>query len=259
MTFFPLPAFNDNYIWVYQNTEHNTIWVVDPGDASVVKQYCQEHKVTVAGILVTHHHWDHTDGVVALREAFDCPVYGPQSLAPDKVTHPVQEGDTVCIDDIELLAIATPGHTLDHLCYFAEPANQAPILLCGDTLFRGGCGRLFEGSAAQMLQAMTRLRTLPQNTSVYGTHEYTLANYRFALAVEPDNTDLVESERSAQALRQKHQPTLPSTIGVELQTNPFFRFDSGNVVAGAAQLLQEPTAEDLVSAFAQIRRAKDGF
>ncbi|MBM6551912.1 hydroxyacylglutathione hydrolase [Marinomonas ostreistagni] len=259
MTFFPLPALNDNYIWITENSEQKKIWAVDPGDASVVKDYCQNHGVTLAGIILTHHHWDHTDGVPELRNSYDCPVYGPESLAPDKVTVPVRQGDTITINQVELMAIATPGHTLDHLCYFGEPEHDAPILLCGDTLFRGGCGRLFEGSPAQMLNAMTRLRELPGDTRVYGTHEYTLANYRFAKAIDPDNQALEKADQDAQALRQDQQVTLPSTIALEVQTNPFFRFDVPHVIDHAAQLLNETPASDLVSAFAQIRRAKDGF
>lgn len=259
MTFFPLPAFNDNYIWVTQDTAQKQIWVVDPGDPTVVENYCSEQGVTLASILITHHHWDHTDGVIPLKERFDCPVYGPETLAPQKVSHPLKEGDSVTINGIELLVIATPGHTLDHLCYFGEPDNAAPILLCGDTLFRGGCGRLFEGSAAQMLHAMTRLRELPHHTEVYGTHEYTLSNYRFALAIDPSNKALQSADAQAHSLREQGKETLPSTIALEIQSNPFFRFDVEAVVSGSAQLLNESPASDLIGAFAQIRRAKDGF
>lgn len=259
MTFFPLPALNDNYIWITENSEQKKVWAVDPGDAAVVRQYCEDHERHLAGIIVTHHHWDHTDGVAALCQHFHCPVFGPENLAPSMVTNPLREGDTFTINGVELWVIATPGHTLDHLCYIGEPADTDPFLLCGDTLFRGGCGRLFEGTAAQMLSAMTRLRELPGNTKVYGTHEYTLANYRFAKAVDPDNSDLHESDRQAEQLRQQNQATLPSTIAVERQTNPFLRFDEPTVVLHAAQLLNETPAADMVSAFAQIRRAKDGF
>lgn len=259
MTFIPLPAFNDNYIWVTQATSQQTIWAVDPGDAKVVIEYCQSQQLKLAGILVTHHHKDHTGGVAELTQRYQCPVYGPVSLAPQVVTHPVQQGDEVSVADNTFLVLETPGHTLDHLCYFAESQDSKPLLLCGDTLFRGGCGRLFEGSPAQMLSAMTKLRSLPADTLVFGTHEYTLANYRFAAAIDPNNTKLVEAIKEAESLREEDAPTLPSTIALEIETNPFMRFDRKEVVEGAAKLLKEDMALDAVNSFAQIRRAKDGF
>ncbi len=259
MTFFPLPAFNDNYIWITKDDAQKTIWAVDPGDAQVVLDHCRNHEVTLAGILITHHHKDHIGGVAELKAQFSCPVYGPESLSPALVTHPLRQGDCLTVQQTEFMVLETPGHTLDHLCYFAEPAQQDPILLCGDTLFRGGCGRLFEGTPAQMLNAMARLRELPQNTQVYGTHEYTLANYRFALAIDGSNQALIHANNEAQELRDQKRPTLPSSIALETQTNPFMRFDWQEVVAGAAALLNEQPAQDLINGFAQIRRAKDGF
>ncbi|SBS30314.1 Hydroxyacylglutathione hydrolase [Marinomonas aquimarina] len=259
MTFFPLPAFNDNYIWITNDATQKTIWAVDPGDAQVVLDYCQNQHVTLAGILLTHHHKDHTGGVPELSARFNCPVYGPASLSPELVTHPLTQGDSVMVGQTEFMVLETPGHTLDHLCYFAEAEQQDPILLCGDTLFRGGCGRLFEGSPAQMLNAMTRLRELPQNTQVYCTHEYTLANYRFALAIDGHNAALIAANNEAQALRDQNIPTIPSSIALETQTNPFMRFDWQEVVVGAAALLNEQPAQDLINGFAQIRRAKDAF
>lgn len=259
MTFFPLPAFNDNYIWITKDSAQKTIWAVDPGDAQVVLDYCHAEQVSLAGILITHHHKDHTGGVEALKATFACPVYGPEHLSPNLVTHPLRQGESVTVHNQEFLVLETPGHTLDHLCYFAESKPQTPLLLCGDTLFRGGCGRLFEGSPAQMLNAMTRLRELPQNTLVFGTHEYTLANYNFALAIDPNNTALIQANQEAQTLRANNQPTLPSSIALETRTNPFMRFDWQEVVTGAAKLLNDPPAQDLINGFAQIRRAKDGF
>ncbi|RDL43183.1 hydroxyacylglutathione hydrolase [Marinomonas piezotolerans] len=258
MTFIPLPAFNDNYIWITHNREQKHIWVVDPGDAEVVDSYCKQNACRVAGILITHHHKDHIGGVKTLVDNYDCEVFGPRHLAPEVISRPLEEGDCVTVDGEELLVLATPGHTLDHLCYVGQ-SSDTPFILCGDTLFRGGCGRLFEGSPAQMLQSLTRLRQLPGDTLVYGTHEYTLANYRFARAIDPDNVALQNSEQQAARLRANHTPTLPSTIAVEQQTNPFLRFDVASVVRGAAELLGEAPASDLIGAFAQIRRAKDGF
>ncbi|MBJ7549623.1 hydroxyacylglutathione hydrolase [Marinomonas ostreistagni] len=259
MTFFPLAAFNDNYIWITLDTAKKSIWAVDPGDAKVVLDYCHSQKVTLEGILVTHHHKDHTGGIQELVQHFECPVYGPESLAPHLVSKPIRQGEEILVHGTAFLVLETPGHTLDHLCYFAEPSTSKQLLLCGDTLFRGGCGRLFEGSPAQMLSSMMKLRSLPPETLVYGTHEYTLSNYRFALAIDPNNSALIEADKTATALRDNETPTLPSTIALEQQTNPFMRFDREEVVAGAAALLNEPMAMDTINSFAQIRRAKDGF
>lgn len=259
MTFFPIPAFNDNYIWAIHGHNDSQIWVVDPGSAEAVMSYCTANQVSVVGILITHHHKDHTGGVNDLVSTYNCPVYGPESLTSSCVTHAIRQGDSVSVHNLDFLVLETPGHTLDHLCYFAQPDTETAYLFCGDTLFKGGCGRLFEGTPAQMLNAMTRLRELPNFTQVFATHEYTLANYRFARTIDPSNTTLIEAERQAQRLREDNQPTLPSSIGLESQTNPFMRFDNLDVVKGAAKVLNEPPAEDLITAFAQIRRAKDGF
>lgn len=259
MTFFPLPSLKDNYIWISKDKDQSKIWVVDPGDENVVLDYCRSNKVTVVGILITHYHWDHTDGVAAIVQQYKCPVYGPSALYPKIVTHPLKEGDSLTVNETEFTVLETPGHTLDHICYFGETPASDPILLCGDTLFRGGCGRLLGGDHAQLLNAMTRIRELPRNTDIYCSHEYTLANYRFASSLEPDNEILQQANLYAKKTRELNQPTLPTTLELELQTNPFLRFDIPDVISNAAKQLNEAPALDLVGAFAQIRRAKDSF
>ncbi|MCQ3830549.1 hydroxyacylglutathione hydrolase [Microbulbifer elongatus] len=251
ITIRPIPAFNDNYIWhLQQNGEH---WVVDPGDAAPVMRALQGERLS--GILLTHHHFDHTGGVPALTRTFDCPVYGPATI--EGVTHPLSDGADVNLMGNPCTVMAVPGHTLDHIAVLMEDGRER-YLFCGDTLFAGGCGRLFEGTPGQMHQSLARLAALPPHTRVYCTHEYTLANLAFALAVEPDNQQLVERQRAAAALRERDEPTLPSTIALERTTNPFLRTDQPSVRARAHQQGAPDTA-DAVEIFATLRQWKDVF
>jgi len=257
MTILPLPAFNDNYIWVILQESKDLVWAVDPGDADVVLHYLTRQKKKLAGILVTHHHPDHTGGVQQLKEQFNCPVYGPRQLQP-LITHPVKDNDSVQVFEYTFYAMETPAHTLDHVCYFSDNENT-PILFSGDTLFRGGCGRLMEGTANQMLVAMNRLKTLPKKTKVYCTHEYTLSNYQFALSLEPDNAALLSTMEDCKALREQNTPTLPSTIGLELECNSFMRTDIRALVEQAAKQINEAISNDPNQQFSQVRRAKDAY
>ncbi|BFM47876.1 hydroxyacylglutathione hydrolase [Marinomonas sp. THO17] len=256
MTIFPLPAFQDNYIWILRDNDTSQIWAVDPGDAKVVLQYCQKNNQTLAGIIITHHHKDHTGGVAELKDSFKCPVYGPAHLT-HLITQPLKEDDQVTIFNRQFRVLETPGHTLDHLCYFSN--QPEPILFSGDTLFRGGCGRIMEGTATQMLAAMNKIAELPDDTLIYCTHEYTLANYRFALSLEPQNESLLEANLTCQTLRQQDQETLPSNLALEKKTNPFLRSQIESVKSQAAQQLSETIADLPSDAFGQVRRAKDSF
>lgn len=256
MTILPLPAFQDNYIWIIQDKDSSHVWAVDPGSAKVVKQYCDEHQKTLVGILITHHHYDHTGGIAELKQQTHCQVYGPAHLT-ELVTHPVIEGDYIKIFTEDYRVIATPGHTLDHLCYFSE--QQTPILFSGDTLFKGGCGRIMEGTPAQMLEAMKKISELPDNTLIYCTHEYTLANYRFALSLDPLNKALLESNIASEEKRSSNQPTIPTDLNLEKKTNPFLQTHNEAIKTHAAQQLKENPATDSVAAFSQVRRAKDSF
>jgi hydroxyacylglutathione hydrolase len=256
MTFFPLPAFQDNYIWIIQDKDSSGIWAVDPGDANVVLDYCHLNNKTLAGILITHHHKDHTGGVAELKQYSNCSVYGPKHLV-NLVTHPVDDGDIIRVFSQTFSVIATPGHTLDHLCYFS--AQEPPILLSGDTLFKGGCGRIMEGTPEQMFTAMTKISVLPDHTLIYGTHEYTLANYRFALSLEPNNSALLDANHASQKQRANNEPTLPTTLSLEKKTNPFLRSHIETLKIQAAQQLNEIPAVNPVAAFSQVRRAKDSF
>lgn len=261
MILFPLPAFEDNYIWIIEDKDSSNIWAVDPGSADVVLRYCNAHNKKLVGILITHHHNDHTGGVAELKKYSKCPVYGPQHLV-SLVTRPMSEGDEIQIFSRKFQVIETPAHTLDHLCYFseAEPLTQdKPVLFSGDTLFKGGCGRIMEGTPELMLIAMSKISALPDDTLIYCTHEYTLANYRFALSLEPENTDLIESNEVSKQQREDNIPTLPSKLSLEKKTNPFLRIHHPSVKNQAAQQLKEVIAKDLISTFSQVRRAKDSF
>lgn len=255
ITITPIAAFSDNYIWHLQRGgEH---WVVDPGDARPVIAALGPHPL--AGILITHHHLDHTGGVAALAERYHCPVYGPASIPG--VTHPLAHGDRRELLGLSLSVLDVPGHTLDHIALLlhegGEPDPQLH-LFCGDTLFAGGCGRLFEGSASQMATSLARLAALPPSTLVYCAHEYTQANLRFAQAVEPDNPALTARMARVAALRAAGEPSLPSTIGEELATNPFLRCAIPEVRERA---IQRGAAEnsDETAIFACLRQWKDNF
>lgn len=254
----PIEAFNDNYIWVL--SDQQKAWVVDPGDAVPVEHYLQDHQLLLEGVLITHHHPDHTGGVASLSQNRpDLTIYGPLNPNIQRLTDRLQDSQSVSILGKSFRVIATPGHTLDHICYFCEEfAAGEPALLSGDTLFAGGCGRLFEGTAAQMHSSLQTLAQLPTNTNIYCAHEYTLANLEFALAVEPDNSDLISRMDLARQARQQRQPTVPSRLIDELLSNPFLRVHQPNVVKCATQRLESIQSTD-TEIFASIRSWKDHF
>lgn len=255
-----VPAFADNYLWLFHSPDQQRAWAVDPGDAAPIEAALQAHDLTLAGILVTHHHPDHTAGIPALLENHPVPVYGPAGDSVPTVTHPLKDGDSVTLDHgLSFQVLTVPGHTLDHIAYFQQtPASEAPALFCGDTLFAGGCGRLFEGTPAQMHASLNRLAALPNATRVFCAHEYTLANLAFAKAVEPDNARLLERIEAAEATRAAGQPTVPTTLALEKSTNPFMRCHEPGIQRSAeAHSRQALTAETAV--FAAVRAWKDSF
>lgn len=251
----PLPAFTDNYIWTLQNGTH--AWVVDPGDAQPVLAWLQDQGLQLQGILITHHHADHTGGVQALQGATGAPAYGPAGEAlPDGVQR-LTAGDRVDVLGQTFRVLAVPGHTAGHVAYYTDSWGGVPLLFCGDTLFSGGCGRLFEGTPAQMLASLDQLAALPGETRVCCTHEYTLSNLRFARTVEPHNTTLQQYQVWCEQQRALGQPTLPSHLAQERAINPFLRVREPSV--GHAVQQQDAAAIDDVSTFAALRRWKDGF
>lgn len=255
MTITALPAFADNYLWLLDNGREAL--VVDPGDASPVFEALRSAGLRLAAILVTHHHADHTGGVAALRDATGAQVFGPaRETIPEPLTA-INGGDTVNALGYDWQVIDVPGHTAGHIAYFCPNVESAPLLFCGDTLFSGGCGRLFEGTPAQMLASLDTLSALPDDTRVCCAHEYTLSNLRFARAVEPGNDDLARYEQECIALREQGLPTLPANLANERHINPFLR-SREPTVRRAAQLRQ-PTARDDAAVFGALREWKNNF
>jgi len=255
MKLIPLPAFTDNYIWMLHDGRKAV--VVDPGDAQPVWDALASHGLQLSAILVTHHHPDHVGGVDALRNGTGAVVFGP---ARERIPEPVQRlqgGDHCDVMGLRFEVLDVPGHTAGHIAYWCADLDGAPLLFCGDTLFSGGCGRLFEGTPAQMLASLDALAALPGATRVCCTHEYTMSNLRFARAVEPHNAALQAYFAHCEALRLRDQPTLPSTLAQELQINPFLRTREPAVMAAARAF--DSQADDETRVFAAIRQWKNEF
>lgn len=252
----PIPAFQDNYFWLIENGEET--WIVDPGDASPVLKTLKTRERELTGILITHHHPDHIGGVAGLLHP-GLQIIGPQKSRYELVNRAVSEGDTVRICGVEFNVMEVPGHTLNHLAYYAEPENQAPVLFCGDTLFAAGCGRLFEGTPEQMYQSLSRLQQLPGNTQVYCAHEYTQANLAFAQSVEPGNREIMVRMEEVAALRAQGIPSIPTNIQLENAVNPFLRTASPEIVSSAMKNASLKTSPDQVDVFRKLRKMKDLF
>ena len=219
MQLVPLPAFADNYIWVLHD-EREAV-VVDPGDAQVVSAWLASQSLRLAHIVVTHHHADHTGGVADLQTAHNATVWAPPTECLQLAAQRVADGQTLNLLGQCWHVMSVPGHTAGHVAYHCE--GSPGLLFCGDTLFSGGCGRLFEGTPTQMWTSLQRLAALPEDTLVCAAHEYTLANLRFAQTVEPTNADLTRWMHTCQQRREAGQPTLPTTVGTEKAINPFLR------------------------------------
>ena len=252
-----IPAFKDNYIWLLRKGASAV--VVDPGDARPVLDLFEREGLTLTSILITHHHADHQGGVARLLENYAAPVFGPAAESITAITRPLFGGETIRLEslDLELQVLAVPGHTLGHLAYFGSGC-----LFCGDTLFTGGCGRLFEGTPAQMHDSLTRLAALPEQTAVFCAHEYTETNLRFALAVEPRNRRLRERVDEVAVARAKGWATVPSTLALERATNPFLRCQEAEVVATAksrAALNNQAFSGDPLAVFSVLREWRNSF
>lgn len=261
MELIALPALSDNYIWMLH--DGRAAMVVDPGDARPVVDALEAWSLELVGILVTHHHPDHTAGLATLASRLSSQyahaVYGPAYGDIDHVRTRLSAGDRVSLLNLSWEVLYLPGHTLDHIGFFTSGAGHLsqPVVFCGDTLFSAGCGRLFEGTPAQLYASLQQLARLPSLTKVCCTHEYTLSNLKFAMTVEPGNTRMQDHQQHCLALRAAGQPTLPTSIGLELEINPFLRCEQPAIVASAQHHRSGPV--DPVSVFATLRDWKNNF
>lgn len=249
-------AFKDNYIWlIHAPGDRDLVVAVDPGQDAPVRAELAEHGLTLGAILATHHHHDHVGGIAGLRQQDEVPVFGPRNENIPGCDAPVGGGDTVRLESLGLTfrVLDIPGHTAGHIAFVGHGA-----LFCGDTLFSAGCGRLFEGTPAQMVRSLASLAALPDDTRVYCGHEYTQANLRFALTVEPDNEAARDYSNRVAELRARAQCTLPSTMGLEKDVNPFLRCDQESIRAAVATRTGDP-ADDIIATFAGLRAWKDQF
>lgn len=251
MQIIPLLAFRDNYIWLVRDGSRAV--VVDPGDAAPVLAYLASEGLTLDAILITHHHSDHIGGVAGLLARTSVPVHGPARENIPGMTNPVSEGDVVTVLGKSFRVLDIPGHTAGHVGYYG-----APVLFCGDTLFAAGCGRIFEGTPAQLFASLEKLASLPGDTQVYCTHEYTLSNLAFAAVVEPDNAAISKRIAHSKALRENNIPTVPFRLAGELDSNPFLRTRESAAIrqaeSRAGRALGTP-----VDVFAALREWKNSF
>lgn len=246
-----IPAFQDNYIWVLVDDDCRCA-IVDPGESAPVLRAIKENDWQPEAILLTHHHNDHTGGVPELRAHFPhLVVYGPAEAQDKGITHVVEEGENILIREWEFSVFATPGHTLGHLCFYSKP-----YLFCGDTLFSGGCGRLFEGTPAQMYQSLQKINALPDDTVICCAHEYTLGNMKFSVSLLPEDRAIQDYYHKVKELRAKNQKTLPVILKNERQINLFLRTDDIDLIN---KINQETNLQQPEQRFAWLRSKKDNF
>ncbi|OGT49143.1 MAG: hydroxyacylglutathione hydrolase [Gammaproteobacteria bacterium RIFCSPHIGHO2_12_FULL_41_15] len=250
-----IPALHDNYIWAIVHAKSRCALVIDPGEAEPVLHWLKDQQLQLIAILITHHHWDHTNGIPDLLQTYPVPVYAPAKDTVTHCTHPVKEGDTVSLPKMALCfnVLKIPGHTLGHIAY-----QEKLWVFTGDTLFTGGCGRLFEGTPDQLYHSLDKLAHLSPKIRVYCGHEYTVNNLSFALQVEPNNFNLKRRAAEAERTRANGFPTVPSTLGLELRTNPFLRCHLPEIQRAVEMYCGQPLA-DTVAVFAALRRWKDEF
>lgn len=253
-----IPAFEDNYLWLIE--DETETWIVDPGDGQAVQKVLNEKSRCLDGILITHHHHDHVGGLELLiqKAQKQLPVFGPTLFKHPLVNHPVSEGDKIQVCGMDIVVMDVPGHTRNHVAYYREPKDRPPILFCGDTLFAGGCGRIFDGTAQDLYWSLQRFKSLPPETIFYCAHEYTEDNLRYAKAADPFNDDLDDRITEIKKLRTQALATVPSTIEEELKTNCFLRTSEPSVVKFVrSNGAENATTEEEV--FVALRDIKTNF
>ena len=251
---FAIPDFTDNYIWALRKEKQ--LVVVDPGDPNAVQDILLKETLDLIAILITHWHPDHTGGLLELSKEKAIPVYGPKGGHIEGITNELGENDQITILGNTFKVFETPGHTLDHISYFSDQEN--PILFCGDTLFSGGCGRLFEGTPTQMYNSLSKFSSLPEETKVFCTHEYTLSNLNFAVEVEPTNKELLKYYEEVSNKRNNDEITLPSNMKLEKNINPFLR-SSESSIKKSAEKYSSKSNLDNIETLSVIRSWKDNF
>ena len=251
----PINAFNDNYIWLIQTNEGNTL--VDPGDSKPIISTIDKLGITIDDILITHHHFDHVGGLESLKPLIKGSVIGPKNNVIDFLDKHVGEGDVIESIGLQFSVFEVPGHTLDHIAFYSETEKE--VLFCGDTIFSGGCGRVFEGTFEQMNHSLEKLMNLPSKTEIYCAHEYTLSNLQFALMAEPDNVDLKEYELNSKNKRERNIPTIPTTLGQELQINPFLRVAETSLREAISDKLDHSNITSNAEVFGFLRSWKDSL
>ena len=251
----PIPSLSDNYIWLIINDSEATVAIVDPGSSTDPISYIEQMNLRPLAILVTHHHWDHVNGIEKLVHRYSIPVYGPATESIPYLTTPLRDSDSFLLPELKQSfdVMDISGHTAGHIGYLTGDK-----LFCGDTLFSAGCGRLFEGTAAQLHASIRRISQLPDCTIIYCSHEYTLDNLRFAQAVEPDNAAIQSRREEVESLRNNNLPSLPVTLEMEKRYNPFLRTDRGNVMKAVAQHSGQKI-DNSEDCFRYLRMWKDGF
>jgi len=251
----PLTALKDNYIWILINKINQCVAIVDPSEHEPVLKYIESRNLNPIAILITHHHWDHVGGIAGLTKKYNVPVYTPEKEFVEGSTNPVCEGDVISLPKLglEINILDVPGHTSGAIAYYTEK-----MVFSGDTLFTGGCGRLFEGSPTQMYSSLSKIKKLPTKTLIYCGHEYTIPNLQFAAAVEIDNKTIQRRLDLAQKTRDKNQPTVPATLEIEKQTNPFLRCNEQSVI-NSASIRVGRALDNPAEVFATIRNWKDSF